>query len=58
MHYNQLLLCRFGRPEECAGVVSFLCSDDASYVTADQYNGWRTAKQAVTIVSAVTTSIM
>ena len=35
MHYNQLLLCRFGRPEECAGVVSFLCSDDASYVTAE-----------------------
>ena len=36
MHYNQLLLCRFGRPEECAGVVSFLCSVDASYkVTAE-----------------------
>ena len=26
---------RFGRAEECAGVVSFLCSEDASYVTGE-----------------------
>ena len=26
---------RFGTPDECAGVVSFLCSDDASYITGE-----------------------
>ncbi|KAI1715775.1 enoyl-(Acyl carrier protein) reductase domain-containing protein [Ditylenchus destructor] len=28
-------LGRFGTPEECAGVVAFLCSTDASYVTGE-----------------------
>jgi len=26
-------LRRIGRPEDIAGVISFLCSDDASFVT-------------------------
>lgn len=26
---------RFGEPDECAGAVSFLCSDDASYITGE-----------------------
>ena len=30
---KQIALGRFGRPEEIAGVVSFLCSPDSSYVT-------------------------
>jgi dehydrogenase/reductase SDR family protein 4 len=28
-------LGRIGRPEECAGVVAFLCSEDASYITGE-----------------------
>ena len=31
---QRILLKRIGKPEEVAKVVSFLCSDDASYVTA------------------------
>ena len=31
-----LCLCiRFGEPSECAGTVSFLVSDDASYITGE-----------------------
>ncbi|XP_058149676.1 dehydrogenase/reductase SDR family member 4 isoform X1 [Dasypus novemcinctus] len=26
---------RLGKPEECAGIVSFLCSEDASYITGE-----------------------
>ncbi|XP_017504221.1 dehydrogenase/reductase SDR family member 4 isoform X6 [Manis javanica] len=26
---------RMGKPEECAGIVSFLCSEDASYITGE-----------------------
>ncbi|XP_051051643.1 dehydrogenase/reductase SDR family member 2, mitochondrial [Phodopus roborovskii] len=28
-------LQRFGEPEDCAGIVSFLCSPDASYITGE-----------------------
>ena len=28
-------LYRIGQPDECAGAVSFLCSDDASYITGE-----------------------
>ena len=28
-------VCRFGSAEDCAGTVSFLCSDDASYITGE-----------------------
>nr|XP_004661815.2 dehydrogenase/reductase SDR family member 2, mitochondrial-like [Jaculus jaculus] len=27
--------CRVGQPEDCAGLVSFLCSPDASYITGE-----------------------
>lgn len=26
---------RLGEPDDCAGAVSFLCSDDASYITGE-----------------------
>ena len=28
-------LTRYGSPEECSGIVSFLCSNDASYITGE-----------------------
>ncbi|XP_062061393.1 dehydrogenase/reductase SDR family member 4 [Lepus europaeus] len=30
-----LRIRRLGKPEECAGIVSFLCSEDASYITGE-----------------------
>ncbi|XP_077982208.1 dehydrogenase/reductase SDR family member 4-like [Glandiceps talaboti] len=32
---QQTALKRLGEPSECAGAVSFLCSDDASYITGE-----------------------
>ncbi|MEM6698129.1 MAG: SDR family NAD(P)-dependent oxidoreductase [Bacteroidota bacterium] len=32
---NNIMLGRLGRPEDVAGVVSFLCSEDASFMTAE-----------------------
>lgn len=32
---KNLLIKRLGEPEDCAGIVSFLCSEDASYITAE-----------------------
>lgn len=29
---------RIGKPDECAGLVSFLCSDDASYITGETFS--------------------
>uniref|UniRef100_A0A2K6F698 Dehydrogenase/reductase 4 n=1 Tax=Propithecus coquereli TaxID=379532 RepID=A0A2K6F698_PROCO len=30
-----LQISRIGKPEECAGIVSFMCSEDASYITGE-----------------------
>ncbi|XP_045866236.1 dehydrogenase/reductase SDR family member 2, mitochondrial isoform X1 [Meles meles] len=32
-----VLLHRLGQPEDCAGIVSFLCSPDASYITGESF---------------------
>ncbi|XP_078608711.1 dehydrogenase/reductase SDR family member 4-like isoform X1 [Branchiostoma floridae x Branchiostoma japonicum] len=32
---SQIPLSRLGEPEDCAGPVSFLCSDDAAYITGE-----------------------
>uniref|UniRef100_A0A8C7BW79 Dehydrogenase/reductase 2 n=1 Tax=Neovison vison TaxID=452646 RepID=A0A8C7BW79_NEOVI len=32
-----VLLHRIGKPEDCAGIVSFLCSPDASYITGESF---------------------
>ncbi|XP_065911351.1 dehydrogenase/reductase SDR family member 4-like [Dysidea avara] len=32
---RQLSIKRIGQPEDCAGIVSLLCSDDASYITGE-----------------------
>lgn len=31
----ELLYYRLGDPDDCAGAVSFLCSDDALYITGE-----------------------
>lgn len=33
--YMNILFVRFGEPRECAGTVSFLVSEDASYITGE-----------------------
>jgi len=44
VHYHGFVNCsyscvhhlyRLGQPDDCAGTVSFLCSDDASYITGE-----------------------
>ncbi|GFX55566.1 hypothetical protein TNCV_268541 [Trichonephila clavipes] len=35
--YQNVPMRRVGQPDECAGIVSFLCSDDASYVTGESF---------------------
>ncbi|CAI9176468.1 unnamed protein product [Rangifer tarandus platyrhynchus] len=30
-----MLIKRIGKPEDCAGIVSFLCSEDANYITGE-----------------------
>ncbi|GFQ99462.1 hypothetical protein TNCT_261671 [Trichonephila clavata] len=34
---QNILMKRVGQPDECAGIVSFLCSDDASYITGESF---------------------
>jgi NAD(P)-dependent dehydrogenase (short-subunit alcohol dehydrogenase family) len=35
-HYEKkILLGRIGKPEDCAGAVTFLCSEAASYITGE-----------------------
>ena len=34
-HLSLFITHRIGEPDECAGAVSFLCSDDASYITGE-----------------------
>ena len=34
----QLPLGRFGRPDEIAGLIAFLCSDDATYITGATFS--------------------
>lgn len=35
--YQHIPMRRIGKPDECAGLVSFLCSDDASYITGEAF---------------------
>ena len=35
---NRIPLKRFGQPEDIAKLVSFLASDDASFITGSEYN--------------------
>lgn len=35
--YQHIPMRRIGKPDECGGIVSFLCSDDASYITGETF---------------------
>ena len=35
---NRIPLKRFGQPEDIANLVTFLASDDASFITGSEYN--------------------
>jgi NAD(P)-dependent dehydrogenase (short-subunit alcohol dehydrogenase family) len=35
---NRIPLKRFGQPEDIAKLVTFLASDDASFITGSEYN--------------------
>jgi NAD(P)-dependent dehydrogenase (short-subunit alcohol dehydrogenase family) len=35
---NRIPLKRYGKPEDIAKLVSFLASDDASFITGSEYN--------------------
>ena len=35
--YYLVCSCRIGQPEECGGIVSYLASDDSSYVTGETF---------------------
>ena len=42
-HRQAVPLRRFGQPEEVAGLIAFLASDEASYITGEAVNvsgGW------------------